>query len=243
MNTPIASTKRTGSDHSEIKRVKLHGIGTVRKALLVCGIISSLYYVAINIIVPLYYPGYNAASQAVSELSAIDAPTRQLWTALCTFYSLLVIAFCWGIWLSAGRSRQLQIAGLLMLIYGISGFFWPPMHQREVIAAGGETMTDTMHIVFTIATVLLMMLMMGFGAAALGKHFRLYTIACFILFVVFGTLTGLEGPKLAQGLPTSFVGVWERINIGIFLLWVILFAISLLQKEKDPTLSIIPTFE
>ena len=54
------------------------------KALLICGILSSLLYFAINIIVPMQYPGYNSASQVPSELSAIGAPTRILWLVLAT---------------------------------------------------------------------------------------------------------------------------------------------------------------
>jgi hypothetical protein len=150
MNTSIASLKRTGSEVPETIRVDKHPGGSLRKILLICGMLSSLLYMAINIIVPLYYPGYNVVSQTVSELSAIDAPTRQLWVLLCTFYSLLVIAFGWGVWLSAAGSRQLRIAGAIMLFYGVSGFFWPPMHQREVLAAGGETLTDTMHIIYSL---------------------------------------------------------------------------------------------
>jgi hypothetical protein len=75
-----------------------------------------------------------------------------------------------------------------------------------------------------------MMLMMGFGAAALGKRFRLYSIASFVFFMVFGTLTGLDGPKISVNLPTPWIGVWERINIGIFMVWMIVFAILLLRR-------------
>ena len=53
----------------------------LRKLLLIYGILSSLLYVAINILVPMAWDGYNAVSQTVSELSAIDAPTRPLWLA------------------------------------------------------------------------------------------------------------------------------------------------------------------
>jgi hypothetical protein len=49
-----------------------------RKALLVCGILSSLLYVVMNVFVPMQWQGYSSASQTVSELSAIGAPTRPL---------------------------------------------------------------------------------------------------------------------------------------------------------------------
>src|SRR6185503_1852671 len=143
----------------------------LRRVLLFCGILSSLYYVAVNIFVAMQYEGYNSATYTVSELSAIDAPTRQLWVSLLIVFTLLFIAFGWGIWKSAIRNRPLRVAGVLIVVYGIVGFFWPPMHQREVLAAGGGTLTDTLHIVFTMVTGIIILLAMVFAAAALGKRF------------------------------------------------------------------------
>ena len=204
----------------------------LHKLLLSCGILSSLWYVSINIIVPMQDPDYNVASQTVSELSAIGAPTKFLWDVLGTFYSLLIIPFGWGVWLSSGLDRKLKVAGAMILIYGFSGFFWPPMHLREAIAAGEGSLTDTMHIVFTMITIALMLLMIGFGAAALGGKFRLFSIICIVIFMVFGTLTGLDSPGISTNLPTPRIGIWERINIGVFLLWVMAFAIRLFHKEE-----------
>jgi hypothetical protein len=205
----------------------------VRKLLLICGILSSLLYVAMIVFVAMQWDGYSSASQTVSELSAIGAPTRSLWVVLGAVYALLVTAFGWGVWVSAGRSRPLRIVGGLLIVDGVLGFFWPPMHQRAVLATGGGTQTDTMHIVFAIVTVLLMMLAIGFGAAALGKRFRLYCIATMVILVVFGALTGMNGPRISADLPTPWVGVWERINIGVFLLWVMVPAIALLRAHVE----------
>src|SRR5215211_3839821 len=101
-----------------------------RKILLVCGIVSSLLYVGMNVFVPMRWEGYSSVSQTVSELSAIGAPTRALWVALAAVYTLLVLAFGCGVWLSAGRNRRLRIVGGLMIASGIIGPFWPPMHLR-----------------------------------------------------------------------------------------------------------------
>lgn len=203
----------------------------VRKLLLVCGILSSLLYVAMNIFVPMQFEGYSYASQTVSELSAIDAPTRPLWVPLGLAYTVLVIAFGLGVWGSAGRNRPLRVVGGLMVVYGVIGAFWPPMHLR-----GTEfTLTDTMHIVFASVTTLLMLLAIGFGAAALGKRFRLYSIATIVLLLVFGALTGVDAPGVAANEPTPWIGVWERLQIGAYLLWVVVLAMALLRaQEKRP---------
>ena len=206
----------------------------IRKILLTCGILSSLLYIAMNVFVAMQWEGYNSASQTVSELSGIGAPTRPLWVSLGIVYTLLVAAFGCGVWATARQNRPLRVLGGLMVAYGVIGLAWPPMHLREVLAAGGATLTDTMHIVFTMVTVLLMLLAMGFGAAAFGKRFRLYSIATIVILLAFGALTGLDAPRIQANLPTPWVGVWERINISVFLLWVVVLAVTLL-RVRDST--------
>jgi|SoiMethySBSTD1v2_1073268.scaffolds.fasta_scaffold26769_1 hypothetical protein len=204
----------------------------LRKGLLACGILSSLFYVAITILTALRYEGYSSASQTISELSAIGAPTRPSWVLLGAVYSLLVTAFGWGVWRSASRNRPLRVAGGLIIVgFAVTGLAWPlaPMHSREVLAAGGGTLSDTMHIVLAMVTVVLMSLAIGYGAAAFGKRFRLYSINTMVILVVFGILTGLDSPRISANLPTPWIGVWERISIGAFLLWIVVLAVRLLR--------------
>lgn len=208
----------------------------LRKALLLCGVLSSLLYVAINIIVPMHWEGYDMASQAPSELSAIGAPTRTLWSVMATPYTFLILAFAWGVWKSAGENRRLRIAGGLLMAYGALGFLWPfaPMHLRETLAAGGGTFSDTMHIALAGVTVTLYLLALGFAAGAFGKGFRVYSIVTFVVVLVFGVLTFIEAQGLAKNEPTPLMGVWERINIGAFLIWVVVLAGMLWKKESKP---------
>jgi uncharacterized protein DUF998 len=213
----------------------------MQKTLLVCGILSSLLYVTVNIIVAMQWKAYDSASQTVSELSAIGAPTRTLWMVLVTPYTLLMIAFASGVWKSAGDNRRLRIAGGLMIVYGALGILWPfaPMHLRETLAAGGGTFSDTMHIALAIVTQLIYLLALGFAAASLGKKFRIYSIATFLVLLVFGILTFLDSPGIATNQPTPLIGVWERINIGVFLLWVVVLATILLRAEKKVAAAIV----
>ena len=198
----------------------------VRKGLLFCGILSSLLYVAMNLVVPIGWEGDSSASRTVSELSVV---------LLGVPYTLLVTAFGCGIWASARGNRTLRMVGGVMVAYGVIGLPWPPMHLRGVLAEGGATMTHTLQIAFTIATVLLMLLAVGFGAAAFGKHFRLYSIATMVLLAACGAITGVDAPRVQGNLPTPWAGVWERINIGLFLLWVIVLATILLRTRDMAT--------
>ena len=63
----------------------------VRKILLICGIVSSVWYVVTDVIGTLRYPGYSYADQWFSELTAQRAPTRDFMVALNGIpYTLLV---------------------------------------------------------------------------------------------------------------------------------------------------------
>ena len=204
-----------------------------RRFFLYCGVAASLLYIAMNIFIPPLYKGYNWITQIVSELSALDAPTRQLWFPLGIVYTLLVAAFGWGILRSADGKRALRAVGILMILHGVFGLTWSPMHQREILAAGGGTFSDTWHIVMSVITVLLMFLSIGFGAAAFGKGFRIYSIVTILVFIVFGILTFSEAPNVDKNLPTPFIGLWERINIAAFMIWLLVFSIILLRSEKS----------
>lgn len=205
---------------------------TSRKLLLLCGVLSSLLYVAMNLFVAMRWEEYSSVSQTVSELSAIGAPTRALWIRLGFVYTLLVIAFAWGVWRSGGRNRPLRIAGGLMISYGVVSLAWPlaPMHLR-----GAEfTLTDSLHITLAMVTVLLMLLAIGFGARALGHRFRRYSVVTMAVLLAFGVLTAIESPRIAANLPTPWIGVWERINIAAFLLWIVVLAIALWGQPPEP---------
>jgi hypothetical protein len=205
----------------------------MRKLLLSSGILSSLWYVAMNILVPFKLEGYDWTSQTVSELSAIGVPTRQLWVNMAALYSLLLTLFGCGIYMSANGKQSLKLAGLLVIAYGIIGFAWPPMHQRAAIAGGEGSLTDTMHIVFTFIAVLIMSVVIILAALSFGKRFLVYSIVTIVTLFGFGVLTGLNAPLLEKDLPTPFMGIWERISIGVYMAWIGTLAILLLKHKAN----------
>jgi hypothetical protein len=196
--------------------------------LHVCGILSSLVYVAANVIGATVWEGYSSFSQAISELSAIGAPSRPVWIPLGIAYDALLVAFGVGVWRCAGGERRLRVtAGLLIAVGAIA--YWPPMHLRGSVT----TLTDTMHAVFAGIVSLLILLAIAFGATAFGKRFRLYSIATLVVVVVSGALTFLYAPRLAANLPTPGMGLIERIDLGGYLLWVAVLATALLRAPTE----------
>ena len=92
---------------------------------------------------------------------------------------------------------------------------------------GGSTFSDTLHLTLGAVTVFLMLVAIGCGAAALERRFRHYSIATIVVLLAFGGLTFLEAPRLQMNLPTPWIGLSERINISVFLLWIMMLAAML----------------
>jgi hypothetical protein len=208
-----------------------------RRLLLLCGVIASALYIVINLVVAAQWPEFDTSSMTVSELSAVGAPTRRLWMVLCTPYSVLMIAFAFGVLMSAFGNRRIRLAGWLLVVYGVTGAFWPfaPMHLREDLASGEGTFSDTMHLILAAVTQVIFFTSLALVATELGKTFRWYSVATVLILLVFGVLTFLESPGISTNQPTPYIGVWERINIGVFILWVIVVAF-VLSKRKEPAI-------
>jgi hypothetical protein len=204
------------------------------KVFLICGIFSSLLYVPATIIGAMQWESYNSASQSISELIAIDSPSAPLVVPLFIIYSVLIYIFGLGIWRSSGGKRALRFAAVLIVgkeILGLVVTLFAPMHMRGV----DKNLSDTMHIVLTaIGTLLCMFPAMGIAATVFGRRFRFYTIGTIIIFLVFGVIAGLNGPNVSANLPTPFLGIWERINVFGYMIWIIVLAFVLLRAEKVP---------
>ncbi len=205
---------------------------SLRHALLGCGIAASLVYGAMNAFIPFLWPEYDSSWQTVSELSAIDAPTRPVWVVFALLYSTLYGAFGVAVWREGRRSLALRVAGALIFVSAVLGLYWPPMHLRAVTAVGGGDLSDVLHVVWTVAWGLLSMLAMGFAAATYRWRFRAFTAGSIATMILFGVLTSKGAPNIPRDLPTPWMGVWERINIGIYYLWVVVFAVALLRDRR-----------
>jgi hypothetical protein len=82
-------------------------------------------------------------------------------------------------------------------------------------------------------TIVLILASIGFGAAALGKWFRIYSILTVAAVLVFGAFTGIEAAKVPTGDPTPWMGLFERINVWGWMLWLAVFAVALIRVERS----------
>ncbi|MGE5431672.1 MAG: DUF998 domain-containing protein, partial [Syntrophomonadaceae bacterium] len=185
---------------------------TVLKVLLTCGILYPLLYIFADILGAVIYVGYDYTSQNISEILAIASPARPVVLPLFNLSDLLLLAFSVGVFESAGKKRVLKASAILLaccaIIGAVTSMFFP-MNLRDA----PKTYSDTMHIVLTSVLVLFILGSIGTGAAAFGKRFRWYSAVTVVVLLIFGALTGMQGPKIGTGAPTPWMGITERINI------------------------------
>lgn len=209
--------------------------GALTRALLTCGVVYSLAYVIANdVVAASLYAGYSRADQAISELSATSAPTAPFLRAMLPVFTGLLLGFGAGVWRAAHGSLALRLTGGLIgfsAVVGIS-WLWFPMTSREDIVSGPFAANDVGHFVLSGLTVVLILAQMGFGAAALGKGFRVFSVACAVTLLGFGAVMGTSVPGVAAGEATRWMGLFERLMLAGWLVWMAGFAVALLRRGQ-----------
>jgi hypothetical membrane protein len=196
------------------------------KFLLICGFISTLIYITTDIFSGLITPGYSFNSQTVSELSAIGAPTKSLWTLITFIYNPLLILFSLGIF----QTTKNKILSFSLAAIGVLGFIWLlfPMNLRGHIGSSN----DSMHLVMVVITIVSMITMIISGANVHGKNFRLYSILTLIIMILFGIVTGQQAANVAANLPTPMMGITERFSSYSPLIWIAVLSLVLSKNNQ-----------
>jgi Protein of unknown function (DUF998) len=204
-------------------------------ALLACGLLYALaYIVADDVIAAAIYDGYSRLDQAISELSATEAPSKAFLTALMPLFTLLVIGFGLGVWKAAEGNGALRVTSGILIAQGLSFPVWLffPMTSREDMVGGNTAANDVGHLVLTALSVLFILAEMGFSAEALGTRFRIFSLAMVATALLSGVATARMSSGITTGDPTPWLGFVERISYGAWLLWMATLAIVLLRRER-----------
>lgn len=204
---------------------------TLVKVLLGCGVVAPVWWVAMDVVGSLRYPGYSYVDQTISELSAQGAPTKTFMAAFSGIpYLVLMLAFGVGIWLTAGGRRAQRVTAALVLgevVWGVVGGFAFPM----AIRGHEETLRNQMHAWYGIGMPIFFLLAVAFGSRLFGKRFRYYTYGTVLALLVFGALTAMQAPKVPANEPTPWIGVEERVNAYLPMLWFVVLAVGLMRAR------------
>jgi hypothetical protein len=200
--------------------------GWVQQVLLSCGILAPLLYVGVDRLAGRLVRGYDFVSQSMGELSAVGAPTRLLVVSVNALGVALMIAFGTGVWRMTGPGLLSRISASLVVGQAVAGlvmvlFFAPRYGERPIAASTG--------VIVGALGVVMLVLAIGFGAAAFGGWFRVLSIAILAAYVL---LAVLRFTLLPTDQSVSLVGVQERTMLYAFLLWVLAFAVYCLVSGR-----------
>ncbi len=187
----------------------------MKKSLLqrlgLLGVVSFLSYTAAVVFAPLSYPGYNWMAQAVSDLSAANAPSLALWNQLSALYNVCevvcVTVVCIGI---QGRKTKLLRSGIYLfaVMEWISAVGYRIFPLSDSGYAGA--FQDVIHMAVTALVVLLSIvsLVIIIVAGAKSKSCRSYGVCAAVALAMM--LVGAMGMKIV---PAAYFGVVERFSV------------------------------
>lgn len=201
-----------------------------RRILLLCGILSPLSYAVADALAGMRSEGYSFRDQTISELGAIGAPSRLLFSILLIPVNLLLVAFGVGVWQSAAGRRRIRVVAGPLTSFGVLALTvgpFVPMRPRGT----AQGLTGALHLIEGMVAILILLAAMGFAATALGKRFRVYTLTTIALMLAFAAWSGMDASRIEAGLATPWVGVKERISWYAYELWFLMLALTLIRRR------------
>lgn len=176
------------------------------------GVVSLISYTFAVIFSPFAYPNYHWMQQAVSDLSAQNAPSRILWNQLSSLYApcgiVSITMVCVYIQKRLNKTTRVGIY-LFALMNWLSciGYTMFPLSTN----GNGGTFQDVMHIyVVTVLVVLfsvVSLIMVGVGSMRLS---RLRTLSLWSFTMLALMFLGAIGTNVA---PDEFFGIFERFSV------------------------------
>ena len=199
-----------------------------RRTASAFGVAAPLLYAGAVVLGGALWPQYSHLKDPISLLASAEAPHALMMNVLFAVYDVVLTLFGLTWWFAERKSRRPLSAVLLSVIgaLGLLMFFF-----RQDAIGSDMTATGLVHIVLAAAMSLLTMaaiLLRGRTELHGRPGAALYSFAS--LAVVFVT-----GGLAAMGIARYWVygGVFERLTIGTFLLWVLVEACLLAGRARS----------
>ena len=185
-----------------MKRTKLEMLGLL-------GVVSFLSYLSMVVISPMFYPGYNSMTMAVSELSAVSSPSKAIADQLNSLFGPCGLVSIVAVWVSIPHTKpksfRIGIALFMAMEWicnvGYSLFPWVSGESKMYFQ-------NIMHLIVTALVVSLSLsslIILAISSKKAGLK-SLGIIAGISLFIM------ILGPIGTALLPPSVFGLFERFS-------------------------------
>lgn len=176
------------------------------------GPLSLLSYSAAVIFSPLAYPGYDWMSQAVSDLSAINAPSLTLWNQLSSIYNVsgLVCLMMVCVFIQGKLNKNIRLGIYFHTVVSwISaiGYGMFPLSDSGYVG----TIQDFVHV-FVITPVVIILSIVSLAFIIIGglRDIRHRDLSLWALASLALMFSGAFGSILA---PAKYFGIFERFSV------------------------------
>lgn len=176
------------------------------------GVIALISYAAAVIFSPLDYPGYNWMKQAVSDLSAENAPSKMLWKQLAALYDkcTLVCLMSVCVFIKGKLNKPLRAGIYLFTVMSwISGIGYAMFPLSDSGNAG--SFQDIMHV-YVVTPLVVMLSIASLVVVMVGgfrdRRWRYLAIgAAVALAMMFAGAIG------SGAVPKAYFGIAERFSV------------------------------
>ena len=178
------------------------------------GIISLISYALAVTISPMAYPGYNWMEQAVSDLSADNAPSKALWDQLSALYGScgLVSVTCASVYIADNKvSARLFRTGIYL--FATMNWVSNAGYRMFPLADAGKEIAsfqEMMHIVVTVLVVLLSIISLVILVIAGSRYKEVKRLGCWAAVALTLMMIGAIGTGIA---PPQYFGIVERCSV------------------------------
>ena len=191
---------------TDLRRPLLNRLGLL-------GPVALISYAAAVLLAPSAYPGYDWMAQAVSDLSARSAPSRELWSRLAAPYDLcaplIPLLVCISLSQTRRYNRPLRLGvALFAAMSWISALGYSLFPLTEAGAPSG--LENVMHLIVTALVVLLSIASLALILAG-GLKGRAFPALSAWAGAALGLM--LAGAIGVNAVPAAYFGIPERFSV------------------------------
>lgn len=188
-------------------------------------------YVFATVLGGILDPSYSHLRHPVSELTSSHAPDRWLLGGFYIAYNLILVVFAVGLFLTGRRSATLKVAFVFLIGTAVGGVLLVGPFPQDTMGQPGTT-AGAMHIALaavvsplTVATTFLL----GFASRrdGLWRGTSRFSLLMGLVILATGALAGITAVK-----DGVYLGLFQRVTIGAFLVWVLGLAAWALVKTR-----------
>lgn len=179
------------------------------KLFCLTGLLGIVFYLAHDVIGAMNYPGYNWMSQAVSDLTATDAPSFAIASGLSSVYGIMSVACCLFVCVLSAKRHKLTRIGIALftvmnLISAVGYSIFP------LSGAGYDGSVQSFIHVYVITTAVVLLSIVSLILIAIGSFKdKQKGIAICALIALVLMFVGAVGSNVV---PKEYFGIVERFS-------------------------------